>query len=57
MGLMCPGRKLPKVWGQPFVLWCLGLRKDRGVVGRREEGSGSHGRVTRLGFGKAMGCG
>lgn len=57
MGLMCPGRQLPKVWGQPFVLWCLGLRKDRGVVGRREEGSGSHGRVTRLGFGKAMGCG
>lgn len=61
MGLMCPGRQLPKVWGQPFVLWCLGLRKDQGCGkerGRERESRQGHAARLREGHGMwlAAGC-
>lgn len=58
---MCLGRQLPKVWGKPFVLWCLGLRKDQGCgkeTGREGESWQGHAAWLQEGHGMwlATGC-
>lgn len=52
---MCPERQQPKVWGQPLVLCCLGLRKERG---RELESRQGHAAQPREGHGMwlAAGC-
>lgn len=60
MGLMCPGRQLLKVWGPPFVLWCLGLQ-DQGCGkegGRERESRQGHAALPQEGHGMwlATGC-
>lgn len=47
MQLMCLGRQLPKIWGQSFVLCCLGLRKDQGCGKERgREGESGQGHAA-----------